>query len=521
MIHTRFLPLAFSVLFACFATLACSKKSSNPTTSGGSNKPSTWYVSVSGSDANAGTVALPFKTINTALTWANPGDTVMLRGGTYNGTVSFSRSGTAGKNITVKAYPGEKPVLDGSNISISGWQAILTLKDIQYITLDGLDICNLTSALINTDPEGIFINGASHDITIKNCNIYNIKNTASLANWRSAHAILVIGSNNTTAISNLAITGCTVHDTQTGTSENITLAGNVDSFTVSHNTIYNTENIGIIIAGGDGLNSSGNVAVNYARNGVVSDNTLYNISMSNSVAVWGAGNYGAIAIYLCGNAGTIVERNKIYDSDRGIGLVSESSIYATRTSIVRNNFVYNCWRTGIYMGDYLNFTGSGTKNCYVVNNTLLRNDRAPGAFGEIEGELRLTEHCDSNVLANNLVYASNADLFVHKYTTTGRGNTIDNNLYYTAGTPGWLWNSVNDAPITGFAAWQTASGGDGLSMYGTDPLLVSTSLPDLHIQAGSPAKNAGKILPSNIVGTTDIDGNPRIVNNKITIGAQQ
>src|SRR5438105_4632841 len=145
--------------------------------------------------------------------------------------------------------------------------------------MQGFYICNLYSSTKNTDPEGIFIKGNSKGIAIKNCNIYNIKNSASLNDWRSGHAILVIG-NGTAAISDLVITGCTVHDTQTGTSENITLAGNIDGFTVSHNTLYHTENIGIIIAGGDGLNPSGNVATNYARNGVVSDNELYNISLS-------------------------------------------------------------------------------------------------------------------------------------------------------------------------------------------------------------------------------------------------
>jgi hypothetical protein len=395
------------------------------------------------------------------------------------------------------------------------------MKNIRYVVLDGLDIANLTADVPDTDPEGIFINGASHDITIRNCNIYNITNTTTLANGRSAHAILVIGSDNATAISNLVITGCTVHDTRTGTSENITLAGNVDSFTISHNAIYNTENIGIIIAGGDNLNSGGNVAVNYARDGVVSDNILYNVSMANSVATWGAGKYGAIAIYVCGGAGIVVERNKVYGCDRGIGLVSESSIYATRTSIVRNNFVYNCWGTGIYMGDYLNFTGSGTKRCYVVNNTLFANDRAPGTFGEIEGELRLTEHCDSNIIADNLVYAGPTDLFVHKYTTTGRNNIIDHNLYFTKGAPGWLWQSTNGTPSPAMAAWQAVSGMDAASLYGMDPLLISTSSPDLHIQAASPAKNAGTVISTTVNGSTDIDGNPRIVNGNISIGAQQ
>jgi hypothetical protein len=506
------------ILFILFgiAIPACSKSKSGPANEEAAGVH-IYYVSPNGSDGNAGTINAPFKTITAALNKTVPGDTVIARGGTYNERINFPKSGTSDKRITLKAYAGEKPVIDGSTITVTGWMALVTLNAIRYVTIEGMDICNLFSSAFNTDPEGILINGNSKDITIKNCNIYNIKSSASLSNWRSGHAIFVIG-NGTAAISNLVITGCTVHDTQTGTSENITLAGNIDGFTISHNTMYNTENIGIIIAGGDNLNPNGNVATNFARNGVVSDNVLQNISMANSVDVWGANNYGAIAIYVCGGANTVVERNHVYNSDRGIGLVSESKTYATRDCIVRNNFVYNCWRTGIYMGDYLNYVGAGTKNCYVVNNTLFQNDRVLGAFGEIEGEIRLTENCDSNVIRNNIVYARPTDVFVHKYTTTGSHNTIDNNLYYTTGTAKWIWNGTE---YTSFAAWKTACGGDAASTSDADPLLINTSTPDLHIQPGSPAKNAGVVNSTAVNGSTDIDGNARIVNNKISKGASQ
>jgi len=505
------------ILFSLFGMAApgCSKSKSDPAPEAAAVH--VYYVANSGSDGNAGTMNAPFKTIMTALSKAVAGDTVAVRGGTYYESINFPRSGTSEKNITLKSYPGEKPVIDGSNILVSGWTALVTCSNVRYITIDGFDVCNLFSSTRNTDPEGITINGNSRDITIKNCNVYNIKNNTGLNDGRSGHAIFVAG-NGASAISNLVITGCTVHDTQTGTSENITLAGNIDGFTISHNTLYHTENIGIIIAGGDNLNPNGNVATNYARNGVISDNVLYNISMANSVDVWGANNYGAIAIYVCGGAGTIIERNKVYNSDRGIGLVSESNIYPTKTSIVRNNFVYNCWRTGIYMGDYLNYTSGGTKNCYVVNNTLFQNDRTTGAFGEIEGEIRLTEHCDSNVVKNNIVYARPTDVFIHKYTATGSNNVIDNNLYYTTGTAKWIWNGTE---YTDFASWKTAYGGDASSMNGADPLLLNISSPDLHIQLSSPAKNAGAVISADINGATDIDGNARIVNNKISKGAQQ
>jgi hypothetical protein len=513
-------PRMINALFALSMLISCSKKNIVSSSTSNSTHTHTYYVAANGNDAGSGTFNIPLAKINTALNKAVPGDTVIVRAGTYFEKITVPGSGNQGSPIIVMAYPGERPVIDGTNISVSGWTAVVNLNGVSNITLDGFDICNLNSYTTNVDVEGVYIAGNSHDITIKNCHIYNIKNNATLANGRSGHAILAIG-NGTAAISNLVITGCCVHDTQTGTSENITLAGNIDGFTVSHDTLFNIENIGIIIAGGDNLNPSGNAATNYARNGVVSDNLLYNVSMSNHADIWGAGNYGAIPIYICGGAGTIVERNKVSDSDRGIGLVSESNIYPTKTSIVRNNFISHCWRTGIYMGDYLNFTGVGTKNCYVVNNTLLGNNKAPGAFGEIEGELRLTEHCDSNVFMNNLVYAEATDLFVHKYTTTGSNNLINYNLYFTTAAPGWIWQSTNGTPSASLSAWQTTSGMDANSFYGTDPLLTSIVSPDLHIQSLSPAKNAGVIISEVINGSTDIDGNPRIVNGKISIGAQQ
>jgi len=484
------------------------------------SKSRVYYVASTGNDSNSGTLNEPLRNINTAINKVVPGDTVIVRGGKYSELIAINKSGAKNKQITIKAYPGERPAIDGSSTIVAGWMALVTMKDVRYVSLEGFDICNLSGAAPNIDPEGISITGDSHDIQIRNCNIYNIKNQFPKfgdGGWRSAHAIFVLG-NGTSAITNLTITGCSIHDTQTGTSESVTLAGNIDGFTFSHNKIYDIENIGIIIAGGDNLNPSGNLATNFARNGVVSDNELYNNSHTRSPEVWGATSYGAIAIYVCGGANTIIERNKVYNCDRGIGLVSESNKLATKSCIVRNNFVYNCWRTGIYMGDYLNYTSGGTKNCYVVNNTLAFNDKVLGYFNEVEGEIRLTENCLDNVIRNNIIYAGKNDVFIHKYTTTGSNNTIDNNLYYTSGTTKWIWNGTD---YTDFAEWKKACAGDANSTNDIDPVLVNTISPDLHIQSSSPAKNSGLVISTDINGATDIDGQQRIVNNQISKGANQ
>lgn len=428
--------------------------------------PRKYYVATNGSDNNPGSISAPFQTINIALGHAAPGDQVIVRAGTYHQEVRFPKSGEPGKTISLQSYPGEKPVIDGSRITVTGWQALVTVNNVSYVTIDGFDICNLHSSAVNTDPQGMAIIGSGQHITVKNCNIYNIKNNTTLAQGRSGHAILAIGSGKM-PISNLLITGCTVHDTQTGTSENVTLAGNIDGFIFSHNQVYDTENIGVIVAGGDGLNPHGAVESNYARNGVIRDNIFHHNTMTRTPETWGPDRFGAISIYVCGGANTLIERNIVYESDRGIGLVSESNIYPTRTTTVKNNLVYNCYRAGIYMGDYLNYTIAGTKNCAVLDNILFQNNRIPGAFGEIEGEIRLTEHCDSNVVQHNKVYAGPKDVLVHKYTLTGSHNLINHNRYFSTGQPQWIWNSTNGAPITDFQTWKKISGQDTGSSHET------------------------------------------------------
>lgn len=456
-------PFAFLSLVLVVQTLVCTTKTFAAISQTKEN-PRKYYVAMNGSDTNAGSINAPFQTINIALSHAAPGDQVIVRAGTYHQEVKFPKSGEPGKIISLQRYPGERPVIDGSRITVTGWQALVTINNVSYVTIDGFDICNLHSSAVNTDPQGMAIIGSGQHITVKNCNIYNIKNNTTLAQGRSGHAILAIGSGKT-PISNLLITGCTVHDTQTGTSENVTLAGNIDGFLFSHNQVYDTENIGVIVAGGDGLNPHGAVESNYARNGVIRDNIFHHNTMTRTPETWGPDRFGAISIYVCGGANTLIERNIVYESDRGIGLVSESNIYPTRTTTVRNNLVYNCYRAGIYMGDYLNYTIAGTKNCAVLNNTLFQNNRVAGAFGEIEGEIRLTEHCDSNVIKYNKVYAGPKDVLVHKYTLTGSHNLIDHNSYFSTGQPQWIWNSTNDAPVTDFQIWKKTSGQDASSSH--------------------------------------------------------
>ncbi len=80
----------------------------------------TWYVATTGSDANPGTIAQPFQTIQQAANMAQPGDAVDIFGGSYHEQVTPPRGGTAGNPITYTAYQGQSVTIDGAD-PIAGW----------------------------------------------------------------------------------------------------------------------------------------------------------------------------------------------------------------------------------------------------------------------------------------------------------------------------------------------------------------------------------------------------------------
>jgi hypothetical protein len=87
------------------------------------------YVAPSGNDANAGTdINAPLATINQAITLAAAGDTIWVRGGMYMQSsrvnIPATRNGVAGNPIKLFAYPGEVPIIDGTNHSDHGFRIV-------------------------------------------------------------------------------------------------------------------------------------------------------------------------------------------------------------------------------------------------------------------------------------------------------------------------------------------------------------------------------------------------------------
>src|SRR5262249_8647071 len=75
--------------------------------------PSHFVDPAKGKDDAAGSEKAPWRTINHALKQLSPGDTLYLRGGTYREHVYCAVAGKPDSPITIRAYPGERVIVDG------------------------------------------------------------------------------------------------------------------------------------------------------------------------------------------------------------------------------------------------------------------------------------------------------------------------------------------------------------------------------------------------------------------------
>jgi len=74
----------------------------------------TRYMAPTGSDSASGSQSAPWRTLQSSLPRLSPGDTLILRGGTYFETgIDIDVQGTPSAPITVRAMDGESPVIDG------------------------------------------------------------------------------------------------------------------------------------------------------------------------------------------------------------------------------------------------------------------------------------------------------------------------------------------------------------------------------------------------------------------------
>ncbi len=468
-----------------------------------------YYVAATGDNNAVGSREQPWASIQYAVNQAVAGDTVFVRGGLYNESVTFPRSGLAsGGYITLINAPGEQPIIDGAGLinSVAWPQGLVRILNKSYIGVSGFKIRNFKTSNNSFFPAGIWVRGAAHHIIIANNKVHSIEMTHAEG---GAHGIAVYGTKGDASIHDIEIRGNEIYNCKLGWSESLVLNGNVEKFVVQDNSIHDNNNIAY-----DFIGHEGECPVpenDQARDGLVVNNVAYNID-SRSNPSYG-GEASADGFYVDGGRDIIFERNIAYRCNIGFEIASEHGDKSTSGIIMRNNLIYNNHMVGLAIGGYDAQRGSAD-NCFIVNNTFYKNNTRSSGWG---AELLVNYYCRDNIFKNNIFYGKNGIALVLNETKSGSNNSYDFNLYFSDGTPRWVWQ---DGEFTGFADYQSASGQEEHSLWG-DPLFRNIGEKDCRLVNDSPAVDAGENMTVEIVGALDFYGDSRVANNRIDVGAAE
>lgn len=440
-----------------------------------------------GARAASGVVPDDFATVQAALDQALPGDTIEVKdtSGPYFEKVEFTRGGDAAQGfISLAAYPGHVPILDGTGVVGSDMVLIDTKS---WVRIRGFEIRNHLGV---NDGSGVRVLGSGSHIEILENHIHDIRG-------RHAMAITVYGTDPSRSISDLVLRGNLIHDCEPASSEAVTLNGNVERFVVEGNVVRDVNNIGIDFIGGETSIQPDPTKV--ARDGVCRANRV-----ERARGPWGAG------IYVDGGRDILLERNVVTECELGIEVGAENSGVVASGIEVRDNLVYWNDRAGIVFGGYAAGVGRVERSTF-RNNTTFENDR----LGEGLGELWIQYASDNDVRDN--VFHATAQGIVLTAETGAVSNRLDFNLWSAPVTPEFAWRGTSYPSL---AAYQAATGQDASSLV-ADPLFVDPVAPDLHLQAGSPAIDRADPLLVPAVAERDIDDEPRRQGSSVDLGADE
>lgn len=519
-------------------------------------------MSTGGVDTNPGTLAQPWRTIQTAASTVVAGDVVHIRAGVYAERVSLNnRDGTVTQPIVFQKYAGDVGAVRIDQTGVTpptGISALLRIENCDHVIIKDLELANYKTAGTNPHqraqlPVGIYIFGDGNGTQILNCKVHDIWQSCPLEDFGANGFGIAVYGTATAPIQNLVIDGCEIYALRTGASESMVLNGNVTGFRVSNNLVHDCNNIGIDFIGYE--ESNPNPSLDRARNGVCSGNTIWNIDSAFNPAyggdfATGGGDRSAGGIYVDGGTQIVIERNHVFRCNFGIELASEAASGFTDFITVRSNLVHHNHIAGLIMGGYDRLRGQ-TRNCDVSRNTFYQNDTEVTWTGQIALQFYVSD-C---TFRNNIVWADSTtrQMWLHypgdnqatlAQKEIGSGVTLDYNRYFCSNNdPEDLEFGVfkNGAQRyhSSLANWKNSANGlqtDANSTYGSpgfatpEPAVppANPTLQDLSairasfaMSSTSPAIQAGD--PGTLVspGEKDIDGQTRVVGGRIDVGADE
>jgi parallel beta-helix repeat protein len=294
----------------------------------------TYYVATSGSNSNLGTQAAPFRDINRGIQALSSGDTLYVRGGTYNEQISSPvnariPSGTPQQPTTIAGYPGETAILTRETRVQDGFDSV----PVSYVLF--------TNFTVRAPCSGPFDNGFSFGGTTHHVRVTESDITACTG---------VVIANST---DHIEIASNLIHDAPAPFTSAYGMYINGNHMLIENNHIYNNSGYAIHLYSSGANNVSDNVirgniiygncfddgVRNQALNAVIissgSNNYFYNNILYNNNCL--GGGPAITAAYYNGGGNNYIYNNTVYNNNGG-GI--EINTTAPNTT-VQNNIAYN------------------------------------------------------------------------------------------------------------------------------------------------------------------------------------
>lgn len=468
-------------------------------------KATNYYVSPIGSNANNGTFAQPFQSVQYALNTANMGgDTVFVRQGTYFEKLNFPHSGSATASIVLTNYSNEIVQIDATTTPLSVG-IFVKINGKSHITIRGIRFQNFLDRLAKS--AGLAIIGGGENIKILNC-LFRDFTTLDVPTSNFEMKGIAVFSTQNQPLSNIVISGNRFERIATGQSEVITVNGDVHNFEISHNEATQCATNPIFqCAGGYNIEfaegfRTDSLAV--PTNGVFSHNHIHDNTEG----------YGPKAIYIDGGEDMLIENNLIVNNAVGIGVaVEEIRAEAVRRITIRNNVLHD------------NFFGVS-----IGNDPLIQPDRPPGSVDSvflinntIVKSWRPIEAGQSDVqnlfFYNNIFwqeYGAFNDPVIFCFNSIIPNFVLNNNLYFTGDgiSNKFRYNNITYENLANFRA---ATNNENNGLY-ANPIFTDYNNQNFSIQAGSPAINAANV---QYAPPKDYLGMLRPIGNAPDIGAYE
>jgi parallel beta-helix repeat protein len=290
---------------------------------------SAFYVATSGNDANPGSEALPWRTITKAANTLTAGATVYIKTGTYNERVLPKNSGSAGKNITYAAYPGQTVTVDGTGISLNNFQGLVETTNRSYIKISGLNVSNSTGA-------GLFASNGNNIIFEKN-HTFNCA-TSGIGVWGG---------------SNITVDGNDVENSNYGGANEAISFGGVSNFVIRNNHVHNPTAT---------RSKEGIDAKQGSNNGQIYGNTVdHTVAVAIYVDAYDQHTYN-IDVF----------DNVVHDVPLGYVLASEAGGLLENVRHY-NNLAYNVQYCGMRVFGQVETTSHPMSNITLINNTVYKS----------------------------------------------------------------------------------------------------------------------------------------------------